>query len=62
MLTGWAPSDQRTIALEITDLHRRLSYDAPNPGPVTTIRGTASELLLALWRRQVRFQVDGDSQ
>ncbi|GAA2905116.1 hypothetical protein GCM10010472_74240 [Pseudonocardia halophobica] len=26
--------------------------NSPDPGPVTTMRGTASEIVLALWRRR----------
>jgi hypothetical protein len=61
---GFAPPAERTIVLEVTDLDHRLRYDLPRPGPVTTIRGTASDLLLALWRRHdpMRFHVDGDPE
>ena len=59
---GLVPPAARTLALEITDLDRRLEYPLPDPGPVTTIRGTASDLLLALWRRHdpLSLHVDGD--
>lgn len=59
---GLVPAAARTLALEITDLDRRLEYSLPDPGPVTTIRGTASDLLLALWRRRdpLSLHVDGD--
>jgi uncharacterized protein (TIGR03083 family) len=59
---GLVPPATRTLALEITDLDRRLAYPLPDPGPVTTIRGTASDLLLALWRRHdpLSLHVDGD--
>jgi uncharacterized protein (TIGR03083 family) len=59
---GLVPPVARTLALKITDLDRRLEFPLPDPGPVTTIRGTASDLLLALWRRHdpLSLHVDGD--
>ncbi|WP_020494880.1 maleylpyruvate isomerase family mycothiol-dependent enzyme [Sciscionella marina] len=51
-----------TIALELTDLDLSISKDLPHPGPVTRMRGTASELLLALWHRvdPLDLHADGD--
>ena len=59
---GLVPPAARRLALEITDVDRRLEFPLPDPGPVTTIRGTASDLLLALWRRRdpLSLHVDGD--
>lgn len=52
LASGAAPPAAATIALEVTDLDRTLRWDLPDPGPVTTLRGTASDLLLALWHRR----------
>jgi uncharacterized protein (TIGR03083 family) len=62
LATGAAPPTEATLALEVTDLAHTITQDLPHPGPVTTLRGTASELLLALWHRHdpLRLFVDGD--
>lgn len=59
---GAAPENEVTVRLEMTDLGESVSRDLPHPGPVTTLRGTASDLLLGLWhRRDPRDLVaDGD--
>jgi MDMPI C-terminal domain len=50
-----------TLVLEITDAGTRRVEHLPDPGPETTLRGTASDLMLALWRRRdpLAFHVDG---
>lgn len=59
---GLVPPTQATLVLELTDLDEELCHDLPRPGPVTTIRGTASDLDLAVWRRRdpLSFHVSGD--
>ena len=52
LAAGMAPPAPTTLAVEITDTGERLTRDLPDAGPVTTMRGTASELVLALWRRR----------
>jgi uncharacterized protein (TIGR03083 family) len=58
---GFVPPAQATLVLEITDTGARREEHLPDPGPVTTMRGTASDLMLALWRRRdpLTFHVDG---
>ena len=58
---GMVPPAQATLVLEITDTGTRREEHLPDPGPVTTMRGTASDLMLALWRRRdpLAFHVDG---
>jgi uncharacterized protein (TIGR03083 family) len=58
---GFVPPAQATLVLEITDTGTRREEHLPDPGPVTTMRGTASDLMLALWRRRdpLAFHVGG---
>lgn len=51
-----------TLALEITDTGDRPTWPLPAPGPETVVRGTASDLLLALWHRRslLDHHVSGD--
>ena len=58
---GLVPPAQATLVLEATDTGTRREQHLPDPGPVTTVRGTASDLLLALWRRRdpLAHHVDG---
>ncbi|MDN5914734.1 MAG: maleylpyruvate isomerase family mycothiol-dependent enzyme [Pseudonocardia sp.] len=60
--TGGAPENEATLALQVADLGHTLHRDLPHPGPVTTLRGTASDLLLGLWHRvdPLELTVDGD--
>jgi uncharacterized protein (TIGR03083 family) len=51
LAAGMVPPAAVTLVLEITDVDQRREYPLPGPGPRTTMRGTASDLLLALWRR-----------
>ena len=59
--TGMVASAQATLVLEITDTGTGREEHLPDPGPATTLRGTASDLMLALWRRRdpLAFHVDG---
>ena len=58
---GVVPPARATLVLEITDCGTRREEHLPDPGPVTTLRGTASDLFLALWRRRdpLAQHVDG---
>jgi uncharacterized protein (TIGR03083 family) len=58
---GMVPPAHTTLVLEITDTGTRREEHLPDPGPVTTLRGTASELFLALWKRNdlLALHVDG---
>jgi uncharacterized protein (TIGR03083 family) len=58
---GFVPPAQTTLVLEATDTGARWVQHLPDPGPVTTVRGTASDLLLAVWRRRdpLAHDVDG---
>jgi hypothetical protein len=58
---GVVPPAQATLVLEITDCGTRREEHLPEAGPVTTLRGTASDLFLALWRRHdpLAHHVDG---
>jgi uncharacterized protein (TIGR03083 family) len=58
---GLVPPAEATLVLESTDTGTRRVQYLPDPGPVTTLRGTASDLLLALWRRRdpLAHHVDG---
>lgn len=47
-----APGRAATIVLEPVDGGEPLQFGLPDPGPVTLLRGTASDLLLALWWRR----------
>jgi uncharacterized protein (TIGR03083 family) len=49
---GMVPPAEATLVIEATDTGTRRVQHLPDPGPVTTLRGTASDLLLALWRRR----------
>jgi uncharacterized protein (TIGR03083 family) len=62
LAAGMAPPTPTTLAVEITDTGERLTRDLPDPGPVTTMRGTASDLVLAMWRRRdpVSLHAGGD--
>lgn len=62
--SGQAPEAEETLCLEITDLDRSVHRDLPHPGPVTTLRGTASDLLLGLWHRRSPLElfVSGNRQ
>ncbi|MET0190520.1 MAG: maleylpyruvate isomerase family mycothiol-dependent enzyme [Pseudonocardia sediminis] len=59
---GMAPEADATLELTVTDLGHTLRRDLPRPGPVTTLRGTASDLLLGLWHRRdpLELFVSGD--
>jgi len=52
LAAGMVPPRPATLVIEPTDVDERFERDLGDPGPVTTIRGTASDLLLALWRRR----------
>lgn len=52
LAAGMVPPTATTLVLEITDTGDRIEHHLPDPGPVTTVRGTASDLLLGLWRRR----------
>ena len=58
---GMVPPTRTTLVLETTDTGLRREEHLPDPGPVTTLRGSASDLYLALWRRRdpVDHHVDG---
>ena len=60
--TGAAPEIEATLVVELTDRGDAVRRDLPHPGPVTTLRGTAGEMLLALWHRRelLAHFVDGD--
>jgi hypothetical protein len=49
---GLVPPAQATLVLEATDTGARRVQHLPDPCPATTVRGTASDLLLAVWRRR----------
>jgi len=51
-----------TLRYDLTDLDLVLERHIRAPGPVTTLRGTASDLLLGLWHRRdaTAYVVDGD--
>ena len=49
---GLVPPARVTLVLEATDTGTRREQHLPDPGPVTTMRGTVSDLFLALWRRR----------
>jgi uncharacterized protein (TIGR03083 family) len=51
-----------TLRFDLTDPALVIERHIRAPGPVTTLRGTASDLLLALWHRRdpSTFVVDGD--
>lgn len=59
---GYATPSQATMVVELTDAEQVTRYDLPDPGPETRVRGTAPELVLALWHRRdpVAFHVSGD--
>lgn len=60
--TGAAPEIEATLVVELTDRGASVQRDLPHPGPVTRLRGTAAEMLLAMWHRRdlmVHF-VEGD--
>ncbi|WP_300009068.1 maleylpyruvate isomerase family mycothiol-dependent enzyme [Pseudonocardia sp.] len=59
---GMAPRARATVALELTDTGDRLEHHLPDPGPATVLRGSASDLLLALWHRRdlLAHHVEGD--
>lgn len=46
-----AHDNSATVELEMTDFDHTVRRDLPSPGPITTLRGTASDLLLGLWHR-----------
>jgi uncharacterized protein (TIGR03083 family) len=62
LAAGMVPPSATTLVLQPTDVDQRIEHDLGEPGPVTTIRGTASDLLLALWRRRdpLSLHVGGD--
>ena len=62
LAAGMVPPTPTTLAVEITGTGERLTRDLPDPGPLTTMRGTASEILLGLWRRRdpVSLHTGGD--
>ncbi|WP_433803512.1 maleylpyruvate isomerase family mycothiol-dependent enzyme [Actinomycetospora sp. CA-084318] len=59
---GRMPPKDATLVLELTDLDETLRYDLPNPGEETVVRGTASDVVLALWHRRdpLALHVGGD--
>jgi uncharacterized protein (TIGR03083 family) len=62
LAAGMVPPAAVTLVLEITDTGQRQEHPLPEPGPQTTLRGTASDLLLAVWRRHdpLAHHADGD--
>ncbi len=62
LAAGMVPPSATTLVLQVTDVDRRIEHELGEPGPQTTIRGTASDLLLGLWRRRdpLSLHVDGD--
>ncbi|MBW0103267.1 maleylpyruvate isomerase family mycothiol-dependent enzyme [Pseudonocardia sp. KRD291] len=59
---GLVPESEATLELTATGPVHTVRRDLPHPGPVTTLRGTASDLLLALWHRREPLElfVSGD--
>jgi uncharacterized protein (TIGR03083 family) len=62
LAAGMVPPAPTTLALELTDSGKRVEHQLAGPGPVTTMRGSTSDVLLALWRRldPLSLRVDGD--
>lgn len=62
LATGAAPAAEATIALQLRDHDVTRSKHLPHPGPTTTLRGSSSEILLAMWHRidPIELFVDGD--
>jgi MDMPI C-terminal domain len=62
LAAGVVPHAAATLVLEPTDLDERIEQHLPDPGPETVLRGTTSDLLLALWHRRdpVSLYVGGD--
>ena len=58
---GMVPPADATLVLETTDTGKRREEHLPGPGPVTTLRGTAADLMPALWHRRdpLAHRVDG---
>jgi uncharacterized protein (TIGR03083 family) len=58
---GMVQPAHATLLLEVTDCGIRREEHLPDAGPVTTLRGAASELFLALWKRHdlLAHHVDG---
>ncbi|GAY09395.1 hypothetical protein TOK_3374 [Pseudonocardia sp. N23] len=56
------PRSAATLAVELTDAGARREHDLPEAGPVTTIRGPAADVLLAVWGRAPlqALHADGD--
>ncbi|MEJ2868131.1 maleylpyruvate isomerase family mycothiol-dependent enzyme [Actinomycetospora sp. OC33-EN08] len=59
---GFMPPKEATLVVELTDLDETLTQDLPRPGPTTTMRGSAPEIVLAFWHRRdpVAFHAGGD--
>ncbi|GAA4828338.1 maleylpyruvate isomerase family mycothiol-dependent enzyme [Actinomycetospora corticicola] len=59
---GRIPPKDGTMVLELTDLDETLRHDLPRPGAETVVRGTASDVVLALWHRRdpLSLHVGGD--
>lgn len=62
LATGAAPPTEATIALHLRDHDVTISEHLPHPGPITTLRGSSSQLLLAMWHRiePIHLFVAGD--
>lgn len=62
LAAGMVPRTAATLAVELTDRGTRRTHDLPEAGPVTTIRGTAEDVLLAVWGRRplLPLHTDGD--
>ena len=59
---GRIPPKDATMVLELTDRDETLRHDLPRPGAETVLRGTASDVVLALWHRHdlLSLHVGGD--
>ncbi|ODU02912.1 MAG: hypothetical protein ABS81_16050 [Pseudonocardia sp. SCN 72-86] len=62
LAAGMVARTAATLAVELTDRGTRRSVDLPESGPVTTIRGSAEDVLLAVWGRRplLPLYIDGD--
>jgi uncharacterized protein (TIGR03083 family) len=58
---GMVPPATASLTVEFDDGGEPFTHDLPYPGPVTTIRGSASDLMLAMWHRvdPMSLHVDG---
>lgn len=62
LAAGFVPPAAATVVLEPTDRDERIERHLPHAGPETVLRGTTSDLLLALWHRRdpLALHVSGD--